>query len=87
MTVFDFILIGVAVFGAIILGSMRMFYQFSNPVHVGADGLRYVKDGEMDAWVARAERVEKILNPKVIVVFSGAALMIWVLYRVVLSFL
>lgn len=87
MTVFDFILIGVAVFGIIMLLSMRMFSQFSKPVHVGADGLRYVKDGEMDAWVARAERVEKVLNPTIILISSGASVAVWVLYRVVLSFL
>ncbi len=87
MTVFDFILIGVAVFSISLLLAMRVFYQFSKPIRVGADGHRYVNDGEMDAWVARAERAEKVLNPTVILILAGASAVIWVFYRVVLSFL
>lgn len=85
MSAIDYILLGVAVFVEVIFFSLFVYIRVTRPVFekVGRDNILQARD----AWVQKVDRIEKTVNPVVLHSIAGTALLGWVVYRIILSFI
>jgi hypothetical protein len=88
MSAIDFVLLGFAVALQIVFFGTLVFLRVTRPIEKRADGGRYItNEKKYQEWLKTAERAEKLLKPALLHSISGGALVCWLIYRTVLSFM
>lgn len=63
------------------------FFRITKPIE-RREGNRYISDsGKHQVWLRHANRAEKLMNPLLLHSVALSALALWVIIRVVISFL
>jgi hypothetical protein len=83
----DYSLLSIALFLEFVFFGALVYIKLTKPV-TKRDGLTFPKSEELfQKWHAKARKLEKALKPLALHIVALSALAVWVIYRVVLSFL
>ena len=86
MSVFEIILLALAVGLELVFFGAFFYVRVSEPI-VTRDGLRYISDENAHyEWNKRVKRLQKTLKPLALHITALAAVVVWVIIRVVISF-
>ena len=87
MSVFEIVLLAIFVVLELVFFSVLIFFRVTEPID-RRDGRKYISDNRKHGvWNRRVSNAQKRLNPLRLHIVALSALALWVIIRVVISFL